>query len=185
MDKKVWVPGEGDSRGYEQDAAFSESGGRQGVGVGVTWVRGQPRSWVLWEVGGKFIHQGHCRGVGSTWKLGGWLLWHQCPCLWLSAGAQQWGGTWEDACPLRPPACLRLGIDCPWGQPLWRSRHPPSTISKERVFLLRDGITNMTAVYCFEAMCVHPTSKKMGCPSAKWESRQNICKASGKTSEFQ
>lgn len=89
MDRKVWVPGGGDSREYKQEAAFSESGRRQGVRVGVTWVRGQPRSWVLWEVGGKFIHLGHRRGVGSTWKLGGWLSWHQCPSLWLSTGAQQ------------------------------------------------------------------------------------------------
>ena len=89
MGRKVWVPGGGDSREYKQEAAFSESGGRQGVRVGVNWVRGQPRSWVLWEVGGKFIHQGHRRGVGSTWKLGGWLSWHQGPSLWLSTGAQQ------------------------------------------------------------------------------------------------
>lgn len=99
MDKKVWVPGGGDSRGYEQEAAFSESGGRWGVGVGVTGVRGQPRSWVLWEAGGKFIHQGHRRGVGSTWKLGGWLPWHQCPFLGLSASVQQRGGTREDTWP--------------------------------------------------------------------------------------
>lgn len=39
-------PGGGDGLGYEQDASFSASGGRQGVGVTQeTRVRGQPRNW--------------------------------------------------------------------------------------------------------------------------------------------
>lgn len=108
------------SLGYKQGASFSESGGRQGLGVGG---------------GAGDLGERAAKGLACSGRWGA----RSSP----TAGAEVVGagGSWVGHPPASVPRTLRAGGGCPDGHkppgesPPWRLRHPPSTISKARVSL--------------------------------------------------